>query len=177
MIRRVSSAVLVTLLLVAVSHSIHAQTKPTFFIGAGPTFPSGDYGTYAKTGWMGTAGVNFSLGGKGLWVGPEFLYGSNSHDDTEGGKTNLLGLDAALGYSVGDSKKVQPYFFGLVGYMNHQFVPTTGDSESEGDLLWGLGAGLSFPVGKIHLFAETRYMARGDTKFIPIFVGLSFGGN
>lgn len=176
MIRRASS-VLFAVLLVAASSAALAQTKPTFFIGAGPTFPSGDYGTYAKTGWMGSAGVNFNVGGKGLWVGPEILYGSNSHDDTEGGKTNLLGVDAALGYSVGSPKKIQPYFFGLVGFMNHQFVPTSGDSESEGAFLWGLGAGLSFPIGKIHLFTETRYMARSDTKFIPIFVGFTFGGS
>jgi hypothetical protein len=175
MIRR-TPPVLLAVLLVATSSAARAQAKPTFFLGAGPTFPIADYGTYAKTGWMSSAGVNFPIVSKGLWVGPEIVYGSNSHSDLPGDKTNLLGVDASVGVAVGNFDKVQPYFLGTLGYLSHQDVPASGANESTGAFLWGLGAGAAVPIGKVRLFTEARYMSTSATRYIPVFIGLGFGG-
>ena len=179
MVRSVRTIGLSVVLLLGITSVSSAQ----FFVGAGPTFPNGDYSKYAKTGWMASLGYGFDIGTNGLWVAPEFLYGSNSHDVTasdvtDGDKTNLFGFDAALGYTMAREKSVRPYFFGLLGTLNHQWSPANGDSENEWGFVWGVGAGLNFKLSeKMSLWGEARYMARDHTNFIPLLFGLQFGGN
>jgi hypothetical protein len=173
MVRSIRTVGLSLVLLLGITSASSAQ----LFIGGGPTFPNGDYGEYAKTGWLATVGIGFDLGTKGLWLAPEFLYGSNSHSDIDGDKTNLYGGDAVLGYTFRRDKSVRPYIFGLGGYLVHQYSPADGEGDSEGAFAYGFGGGLAFKLGGISLWSEARYMSRDGTNFVPILFGLQFGGN
>ena len=69
------------------------------------------------------------------------------------------------------------YFFGQAGALNHQFKAAGSSgygSDSEVKLAVGAGAGVDIPVGGVSLFIEADIIARGDTKFVPLQVGLAF---
>lgn len=142
-------------------------------LGGGLTIPTGEYGDYAKTGWLTALGVTRSVGGKGMWVGGELVYGSNSHSDVVGDKTNLPGVLGNLGYRFGDDKKAGPYLFAAAGIMNHQYKSNQYASESEWAFAYGLGAGVDIPAGKMALWVEARYLSRDGTNLIPLMVGVS----
>jgi len=163
-----------------VSTTAQAQAA-AIVLGGGATVPIGDYGDYAKTGWMGVGGVVVPIGDQGLFVGGEFLYGSNKHDDGTGDKTNLYGGLAGLGYRVGDRSKPGVFFFGLAGGLNHQYKPgsSTESSSNEWKFAFGGGGGFDIPVGKASIWVQGRIISRSDTKFIPILAGITIpvGGN
>lgn len=167
--------VLVGGLFLAAATPARAQS-PFVFFGGGATIPVSLYKTedLAKTGWMATAGVGVPVGGKGLTVGGEAYFGSNKHDvATE--KTNLYGAGGWLSYKFGDAAKAGPYLIASAGAMKHDFHSTIpADNGGNFELAWSGGVGVDIPAGKsLSIWAETRYMQRGDTRFIPIFVGVS----
>lgn len=156
-------------LLVALPVGVMAQAS--FFLGGGVVMPSGDYGDFAKTGYGGMGGVNLSLPALPINARVEALYLYNSHEGTDAGSTSLYGGMASATYSFAGPTGL--YLIGGIGYMNHYFnAPSGQTSAGEWDFTWGIGGGITFSK----LFAEARYMQRGDTKFIPIMVGIKFGG-
>jgi len=179
--RRILRAAVVGTAAILLSTAAQAQSAAWIWAGGGATVPVGDYGDYAKTGWMAVAGVGVPIGGQGLSVGGEVLYGSNKHDDTSGDKTNLLGALAGLSYRVGDISKPGVYFMGLAGALNHQYKPgsTSASSDNEWKFAFGGGAGVDIPGGKVSIWVEGRILSRSDTKFIPIMAGIAIpiGGN
>lgn len=152
----------------------HAQ--PTIFVGAGPTFPLGDYGEYAKTGWLAAAGFSVPVGAKGVSLGAELAFGTNKHEAAIPGKTNLFGGFGFLQYRVGDPAKPGVYVFGEAGVLNHQFKPPTSSGANDGD--WGFavggGGGVDIPVGGASIFVEARIISRSGTSFVPLLAGLAF---
>ncbi len=153
-----------------------AQGRPSLFLAAGPSFPLGDFGDYAKTGWFSYAGFNVPIGDKGLSAGGNVAYGSNKHSDVVGDKTNLMGGFGFLQYRAGNPAKPGVYFYGEVGALNHQFKAAGSSgygSASEWKLAVGGGAGIDIPAGPVGLFIEASIIARGDTKFVPVVAGLS----
>ena len=156
--------------------SVAQAQSASIFLSAGPSFPLGDYGDYAKTGWFSQAGVAVPVGAKGVTVGGAVVYGSNKHNATDPGKTNLLGAFGFLQYRAGNPEKPGIYFFGEAGALNHQFkAPGTSGygSDSEVKLAVGGGVGVDIPLGGAGLFIEADIVARGDTKFVPIQVGVA----
>jgi hypothetical protein len=159
------------------SSSLAAQT---IWLGAGPTFPTSDYGTYAKTGWMASGGFALGLGQSGkVSLLFEGLYGSNSHteeDDPEA-STTLYGGMLGLEYDLGNVKKVHPYVFGSGGLLVHKYNldGSTYDGESDSKFTVQFGGGLSIPLGKIGIWADIRYLTRLEdeaTAVIPIMAGI-----
>ncbi len=152
------------------------QAQTTIYVGGGPTFPIGDYGTYAKTGWLAAGGFSVPVGGKGLSVGAELAFGSNKHTAPVGDKTNLFGGFGFLQYRVGNSAKPGLYFFGEAGVLNHQYKPAAASGSSAED--WGFavggGAGIDIPMGSVGLFIEGRIITRSGTSFVPVMAGLAF---
>jgi len=147
----------------------------SIFVGGGVTIPSGDYGDYAKTGWIADAGVTFDIGEQGLWVYGEGFYGSNKHDDDSGDKTNVYGAMGGVGYEFDTGGSLGIYVFGGAGLMVHQYKPDTGDSDSESKFGYEGGAGVDFPLGdRIGLWVEGRFMGSKDTNFFGILAGLGF---
>lgn len=150
-----------------------------FFVGIGATLPSSDYGDYAKTGWMATAGVRVWQSSNqrvGLWG--EGFYGSNTHDDIDGDKTNLYGGLASVGFDLTSAAgaTATPYLLGSVGYMVHQYKSDAFPQfeGSEGGLAFGGGGG--FYMGRV--WADARYITASiedaTTAFILISVGIGF---
>jgi hypothetical protein len=146
--------------------------QASFFVAGGVVMPTGDYGDFATTGYGAMGGLNLSLPALPVNARVEALYLYNGHDDAiDEGSTSLYGGMASATYAFMGPTGL--YLVGGVGYMNHYYnAPSGGTSEGEWDFTWGIGGGINF--GK--LFGEVRYMTRGDTKFIPIMVGIRFGG-
>jgi hypothetical protein len=170
----IAVALAASVLVAGLATSVEAQAKTTsFYVGGGASLPQGEYGDYAKTGWMGTAGLLYNATDK-LWIAAEGMYGSNKHSDVAGDKTDLIGADANFGYLLsGGNGKMSPYVTGGLGMLNHKYTAANGASESESKGMFYGGAGLYFPMGKNGFWIEGRYVKRGDTAFIPILVGFS----
>jgi len=146
------------------------------FLGGGATVPSSDFGDYAKTGWMATGGVALSFPNLPVQVRGDLLYGRNTHDDTSGDRTDLIGGIANVTYAF-PAGNLQPYVVAGVGVLNHHYAPGGGGaSESEWKPVFGGGAGINVALQTVKLFIEGRYLKRSDTAFIPILVGIRFGG-
>ena len=166
--------------------AIPAQAQTTLYVGAGGSFPTGDFGEYAETGWMGAVGALFAVGPVGL--GAEFFYGQNGHKDEasffENEKTTPYGFMAIVDYSFGQAGAIQPYVFGGLGIMWHKFSGDGIDSESESGFGYQFGAGVAFPIGATSsLFAEGRYLGSSEmgegefaetTNYFGLLAGFAF---
>lgn len=156
-----------------------ASAQAKFFVGGGVTMPMGDYGDFAATGWMAMGGVQLSFPALPIQIRVEGLYGSNAHDGPQTDKTNLYGGMANVVYTIGAGPSpIKPYLVGGVGYLDHHFdAGNTGFSNAdEWKAVFGGGAGIGFGLGPLQAFAEARYLTRDKTNFVPIMVGLKFGG-
>lgn len=185
---RVVALAAAMLVALAAPVSLNAQT---LYAGFGATFPTGDFGDFAGTGWMGIAGILFNdIGTEGLSLGVEGLYGENSHDsDDLGGslgydaKTNPYGIMGIVDYTFATGGKLMPYIFGGAGWLAHKYSEDVdGASFSETDSGFGFqfGGGVAYPVSqKVSIFGEGRYVVgTGDvdgTTFWGLFGGLAFG--
>lgn len=149
------------------------------FVGGGLSLPTGEFGDYADTGWLGVAGMLFPVGDAGLHFGFEGFYGQNNHTDVDGDKTNVSGLMGVIEYDFGDPDAVGFYIFGGAGWMRHKFTTdTAGGDASATDNNFGYegGAGVGVPVGgSTSVWVEGRYMGSSGTNFVGIMAGLSFG--
>jgi len=152
--------------------AIPAQAQTTLYLGAGGSFPTGDYGDFHDTGWVGTAGALFGAGPVG--VGAEFFYGQNSYSSESDAKTTPWGFMGIVDYSFGQPGAIQPYLFGGLGVMIHRY--SLGDfSESETEFGYQFGAGLSFPIGATSsIYAEGRYMGSDAAKYFGALAGFAF---
>lgn len=157
-------------LIVGAPAVLSAQTG--LFLGGGVVLPYGDYADFAKTGYGGIGGLNIGLTGLPIDLRVEALYLFNDHDSTDAGSTALYGGLASATFAFGGGP-VGVYAIGGVGYMTHYFnAPSGQTSEGDWGFTWAAGGGVNLDL----LFAEVRYMQRGDTKFIPLMVGIRFGG-
>ena len=158
-----------------------AEAQPNIFFGGGPSFPMGDYGDYAKTGWLLQGGIGFDIGSKGLFIEAEGFFGSNSHEGTGNfkEKTNIIAFLGALGYSFGgDDAKVNPYVLAGAGILGHQFrTDNDADADLEGtENKFGYTAavGLAFRLNeKARFWVEGRYLGSDGTAVIPFAAGIS----
>jgi len=162
----------------------------TLYIAGGATFPTSEFGDYAKTGWMAAGGVVFNdIGTAGLGLGVEGFYGENKHNSEDTGtslgdsKTNPYGIMGIAVYNFDTGGSIQPYLFGGAGWMAHKY---TGNilgvdiSETGSGFGYQFGVGVGFDLSEsIQLFGEGRYMGGtgdvSDTKFFGLFAGLAFG--
>ena len=171
------------------------------FLGAGGTFPMGDYGDYADVGWLAEAGFSVPLG-DGPWSAlVTGFYGGNGHsyDDpipelygSDDDKTSLLGGLVGAEYSLSESGEPGPFVFGEVGLMRHKYVaaaddgpvpePYGGESSTTG-FAFGGGGGYSLPLGSVNGYVLGRYLNGqfdgGSTAFLGAMAGVSIpvGGN
>ena len=165
--------------LALVGFTLPAQADAqSIYISGGATFPTGDFGNYAKTGWMAAGGVMFPVGSPGLSAGVDLFYGQNNHESISGessSKTTPWGAMAALLYNFTPEGSVQPYVFGGLGVLIHRFS-TEGFSESETKFGYQFGLGLDFPIGgTTDLYVEGRYMGASNTNYFAALAGFAFG--
>jgi opacity protein-like surface antigen len=157
-----------------------AQAQVRFGVGGGLLMPMGDYGTADKMGFVAGAGVVIPVGTAPVGVRVEGSYSQTSHDGI-GGKSKIMGGMASLIYSFTGAGSVTPYVLAGIGYYNVKVDVTGFGSADESKVGFGGGGGIRFPMGSASLFAEARYMnistTGGSTTFMPIIVGVSFGGS
>jgi len=161
------------LMLLALPAAANAQIG--IFLGGGATLPQGDYGEYASTGWMGHLGVLVPISSApGLGVVGVASYGSNNHE-FDGDKTNLFGAQGGLSYRLGNPERTGIFFFGLGGYLNHQYRSEEfpEDEGSEGKFAYTGGVGVEIPLSGLSLWFDGAYTGRGDTKFFGINAGVT----
>ena len=180
--RMTSSTVLVCLAVLLAVSPARAQKKdtggkPFMYLGGGITFPTGDYKTYAKTGWTSTAGLGLNFGKKAnAWLDVEGYYGSNNHSDVVGDKTRVYGGMGALGYMFAEGKKVRPYLTGGAGFLVHRYrsVNTTiNPNTTETKFAYTGAAGLDFAVGpKTSFYVEGRWIGSSGTNIVPALLGV-----
>ncbi|MBT8398829.1 MAG: hypothetical protein HKO65_03860 [Gemmatimonadetes bacterium] len=152
------------------------------FVGAGVTFPTGDYSDFgdgdgAKTGWLTMGGVSFPLADGGLSVFGEGFFGSNSHEE-EGDKTNLYGAMGGVLFDAAEEGEAGLYAFGQAGFLVHSYKSDSFEEGSETGLAFAGGAGYGFPLGGVSGWIEGRYTHAlfddGNTTYFGFLAGLSF---
>jgi hypothetical protein len=143
--------VLLVAALAILSFSLATEASAqSVFLGAGATIPSGDYGDYADVGWIAEAGISFPVGEQGIFLFADGLYGSNSHSDHEGDKTNLLGGFAGIEKAFMNEDGAGPFIFAEVGFLRHSYRSDEHSEWEEDDtgLAFGGGAGYGLPLGE-----------------------------
>ena len=164
-----------------------------FALGGGVGVPLGDFDDRAKLGWHGLAELSFVP--EGWPVGIEFdgsYQQFNLDDDAVAGFTGLKDRiifgtgNIVFKFKSSEESRVRPYLLGGVGIYNSK---TTG-ADDPGDVLGGgttdfglnAGAGFDFKAGGAGLFIEGRFHnvftdgPGSDLRFIPITIGIRFGG-
>ncbi len=164
-----------------------------FSLGGGASIPLSDYGDIAKTGFNGMVAVSFAPSSFPLGIQIDGMYQRLKFEDVvPGGRSSqiLQGTGNLIyKFKTSEESTFRPYLIGGVGIYNFKAVsgddvagPGVGNSGNTGtDFGLNGGAGFDFKAGAVGLFLEGRFhnvfTDGSDAKFIPITVGVRFGGN
>jgi opacity protein-like surface antigen len=162
-----------------------AQVPVSFGLGGGITIPTGSSSDAFGTGWHGMALVRFKPVASPVGFQVDGMYQRlktespvpEGHLQVIGGTANVV-----FGFPVSEETRFRPYIIGGVGYYNSKIKFDVG-TDPDGDSNFGFNAGAGFDVGfgGGTFFVEGRFhnvfvSDADDFKFIPITVGLRFGG-
>jgi opacity protein-like surface antigen len=155
-----------------------AQARGYFGFGGGLSVPTGDFAEGFKTGWLGqfVAGITGASGMIGGRIDGQYVRHSL---DVGTGNVRMIGVNGDLVWTPGRRPaKLHPYLMGGVGFYNAKASNAT---EGETNFAFNLGAGLQVHLKEgMDFFAEGRWISvrsdPGSTNFIPIVLGLRFGG-
>jgi hypothetical protein len=158
-----------------------------FSLGGGIGIPLGSFDDAAKMGWHGLAAVSFVPNGSPVGIQFDGQFQQYKLDGTGDLKDRMLiGTgNVVFKFKTSEESTFRPYLIGGGGVYN---VKTTGN-VTPGTLFEGgvtkfginAGAGFDFKAGAVGLFAEGRFhdvfTSGENVKFIPITVGIRFGGS
>jgi hypothetical protein len=169
----------------------HAQGAE-FALGGGVGVPLGDFDDGAKLGWHGLAALSFVPEGWPVGIQFDGSYQQFGVEDF-GGFTGvkhrfIMGTgNVVFKFKTSEESTFRPYLLGGVGVYNGKTTAEDdpGDVLGGGETDFGLnaGAGFDFKAGGAGLFIEGRFHnvftggPGGDTQFIPLTLGIRFGGN
>jgi hypothetical protein len=166
-----------------------------FALGGGVGIPLGDFDDASKIGWHGLAAVSFvpegwpvgiQIDGSYQQFGREDAFNPPGFSDL---KTRLImGTgNVVFKFKTSEESTFRPYLIGGVGVYNSKVTgqDDPGDVLGGGTTDFGLnaGAGFDFKAGGAGLFIEGRFHnvftdgPGSDLRFIPITVGIRFGGS
>jgi opacity protein-like surface antigen len=165
--------------------ALHAQGAE-FSLGGGIDLPLGDFDDAAKLGFHGLAGVSVVPTNWPVGIQVDGNYSQFSDDTPADVKFQLIYGTADLVYKFKTSEetKFRPYLIGGGGVYNFKVkgddVPA-GIDDSETKFGLNAGAGFDFKAGSAGLFIEGRFhdvfTTGSNTTFIPITIGVRFGGH
>jgi hypothetical protein len=165
--------------------ALHAQGAE-FSLGGGVDFPLGDFDNAAKMGFHGLAGLSVVPASWPVGVQFDGNYSLFKDDTPLDIKYQLIYGTANIVYKFKTSEESQfrPYLIGGGGVYNFKVkgndVPT-GIDDSQTKFGINAGAGFDIKAGSAGLFVEGRFhdifTTGSNTKFIPITIGLRFGGH
>lgn len=168
----------VFLALAALSVTAEAQGPSTWvFAGGGATIPIGDYGDYAKTGFIADVGLGRTFGSGRVFAFADVFYGKNNHE-TADESTSLIGGGGNIGISS-TASSARPYAYVGLGMQNHKFNPAGGGDGGSETKPYGRGAvGVSLGSGKTTFWIEAGLIQGfggddGNTGYLPIQAGVS----
>ncbi len=158
-----------------------------FSLGGGIGIPLGSFDDAAKMGWHGLAAVSFVPTGSPVGIQFDGQFQQYKLDVAGDLKNRLLiGTgNIVFKFKTSEESRFRPYLIGGGGVYN---LKTTGNVTPwtlfEGGVTkFGINAGAGFDVkaGGAGLFVEGRFhnvfTSGENVKFIPITVGIRFGGN
>jgi opacity protein-like surface antigen len=191
--RSLSRAVGAVLVTMALSASAAQAQGAEFSLGGGLGIPLSNFDDVAKLGWHGLAAVSFVPTGSPVGIQVDGQYHQFKLDENVVGAGSLKDrfifgtANAVFKFKTAETSPVRPYLIGGVGVYNFK---TTGSSDvgnvidTQGSTTkFGIngGAGFDFKAGSAGLFVEGRFhnifTSGKDVKFIPITVGIRFGGH
>ena len=157
-----------------------------FSLGGGLDIPLGDFDDAAKMGFHGLAGVSVVPNNWPVGIQVDGNYTRFSDDTPLDVKFQLIYGTANLIYKFKTSEETRfrPYLIGGGGVYNFKVkgddVPS-GIDDSETKFGINAGAGFDFKAGSAGIFIEGRFhdvfTSGSNTTFIPLTVGVRFGGN
>ena len=168
--------------------AVHAQGAE-FSLGGGIGIPTGSFDNTNKTGWMGLAAVSFVPNGAPVGIQIDGQYQQYKFDGGGSSKERFLigTANVVFKFKTSEESAFRPYLIGGGGVYNFKATGATtvgGVTSTTGSTTkFGLngGAGFDFKTGGVGLFAESRFhdvFSSGENlKFIPITVGIRFGGS
>jgi hypothetical protein len=165
------------------TREVRAQTPIQFGLGGGVTIPSGSTSNGLKTGWHGTALVQIMPASSPVGFQIDGSYRQLKFEGG-GGKDQVIDGTANVVYAfqTSEGSRFKPYLIGGGGVYNIKGKPDVGASASETKFGVNAGAGFNFGAGSASLFVEGRFhniflSDVPDFHFIPITVGVRFGGS
>ena len=164
--------------------ALHAQGAE-FSLGGGVDLPLGDFDKVAKLGFHGLAGVSVVPANSPVGIQVDGSY-SQLKDDA------LLNVDkyqliygtanVVYKFKTSEESRFRPYLIGGGGVYNFKSKgDATGIDASETKFGFNAGAGFDIKTGSAGLFVEGRFhdvfTTGPNVKFIPLTIGVRFGGS
>jgi len=159
-----------------------AQIPLEFGAGAGISIPTGATSNGLKTGWHGTALVQFKPPASPVGFQVDASYTQLGFDGG-GGKDQIISgtANAVYTFSVAPETQFRPYIIGGGGLYNVKAKPDVGFTSSDTKFGINVGAGFNFKTSGVGVFVEGRFhnvlVSGPDFHYIPITVGVRFGGS
>lgn len=185
--RAIRSVGLATVLMAALGAAPVVAQGAKVSVGGGLSLPLSDFGDAASTGWHGLAGVSFTPADFPIGIQVDGMFQRFGFDDVpDNFDANFQIIhgtaNAVYRFQVSEATKVRPYLIGGVGLYNSKATgDDVTDDSSETDFGLNGGAGFDFMAGAVDIFVEGRFhnvfSDPDNTNFIPISVGVRFGGS
>ena len=165
--------------------TLHAQGAE-FSLGGGVDVPLGDFDDAAKLGFHGLAGVSVVPTNWPVGIQVDGNWSQFSDDTPADIKYQLIYGTANVVYKFKTSEETRfrPYLIGGGGVYNFKVKGDdvlAGVDDSETKFGINAGAGFDIKAGSAGLFVEGRFhdvfTSGSNTTFIPITVGVRFGGH
>jgi opacity protein-like surface antigen len=165
---------------------VHAQNPMNFGIAAGATFPTGDLGEGANTGFHGMVTLGAMPAMVPFGVRIDGMYNSIGFDDAggfTGASSQILAATANAVFSIPGMMVTSPYIIGGVGYYSQTIKTDQADGDSDGNIGLNIGIGAKFNLSGFGTFAEIRFhnifdaddeLDIGNSTFIPLTFGIMF---
>jgi hypothetical protein len=161
---------------------VHAQ-MPQFSIGGGIANPLGNFDDVTKMGIHALAAVSFKPATLpvGIQIDGNFAQFPDTFSTTDL-KARMLFATGNVVYTfkTAAASRLHPYLIGGVGVYNSKVTGTGAPTGSNTDLGVNGGAGFNIAAGGAAVFVEGRFhnvfTSGSSTQFVPLTVGLRFGG-
>jgi hypothetical protein len=168
------------LLVVVALAPLTARAQGIFSIGAGPSFPVGNIGSYASTGFNVLGAFALPIPYTPLAVRLEGQFDQFKYDHVSGNARVFSGTANAV-YSFRGSV-IRPYVIGGVGLYHAPHIDTVdGHIITSSDYATGINAGVGARVGGVTglgFFGEFRFhyvFTPGErAEFLPLTLGITF---
>lgn len=177
----------IALSMVLAAPALHAQGVE-FSLGGGTANPLGTFNDGTKMGFNGLAGLSFVPTGWPLGIQIDGEYQQFPFDVGGGHERFLIGTgNLVYKFKTSEESKFRPYLIAGGGVYNGKATGSTtvgGNFSTSGSTTkFGVngGAGFDFKAGSVGLFVEGRFhdvfTSGANVKFIPITLGIRFGGH